>query len=100
VEVKPPNEDYPDSCFVEDPAIALPHALVIANPGAPSRQEEYKDLLEEYGLFYTKEEIFQLKGEEFLDGGDVMQVGNTYYIGLSSRTNQTGADRLISILES
>lgn len=45
--------------------------------------------------FYKAEEFHTMTGNEFLDGGDVMKVGNHYYIGLSSRTNEDGAARLI-----
>ncbi len=34
-----------------------------------------------------------------LDAGDVMMVGDHFYIGISERTNKKGADQLISILE-
>ena len=54
---------------------------------------------EAFEQFYSKDSIVEMSGDEYLDGGDVMRVGNTYYIGLSSRTNQAGANRLIQILK-
>lgn len=100
IEVLDSREEFPDSVFVEDAAIALPNSLVITQPGAKSRQGEFTpDMKEAFAKFYSSEtEFHQLSGEELLDGGDVMRAGNFYYIGLSSRTNGPGAERLISIL--
>ena len=47
--------------------------------------------------FYEKVEIIEPPGT--VEGGDIMMVGNHYYIGLSERTNQAGAEQLIAILE-
>ena len=100
VEVLDAREEFPDSVFVEDAAIALPNALVITQPGAKSRQGEFTDdMRAAFEKFYQKNEIYEMTGTELLDGGDVMKVGDTYYIGLSSRTNEDGANKLISILQ-
>jgi len=90
------NENFPDSCFIEDIAICTPKMAVIANPGAESRNAEkytIKPVLEE---FYKT--IYQIEFPGTLDGGDVMMVDNHYYIGISERTNANGADQLISFL--
>ena len=47
--------------------------------------------------FYKKVEIIEAPGT--VDGGDIKMVGNHYYIGLSKRTNQAGAEQLIAILQ-
>jgi dimethylargininase len=90
------DERFPDSTFVEDVALCTPEMALITNPGAPSRigeTVEMKNVLE--GYYNTIEEI-RFPGT--LDAGDVMMVGNHFYIGLSQRTNHQGADQLIEIL--
>jgi len=97
VTVLPPDEAFPDSTFVEDAALMTPHCAILTNPGAPSRNLETRLISTAIGKFYEKVE--QVTAPGFCDGGDVMMVGDHYYIGLSQRTNQAGAERLIAILE-
>ncbi|MCP5381426.1 MAG: N(G),N(G)-dimethylarginine dimethylaminohydrolase [Kordiimonadaceae bacterium] len=90
-------DDYPDSCFVEDVALMTPNCAIITRPGAPSRRGEVEFIKEAVFQFYKKVE--EIKGPGLLEAGDIMMVGNHYYIGLSNRTNQEGANQLIAILE-
>jgi len=92
-----PNENYPDSTFVEDPALITPKGAIITNPGAPSRKGETKEIKEILQVYFSDLEEIQEPGT--VEGGDVMMVGSTYYIGLSDRTNLQGANQLIKILE-
>ena len=96
--VLPPNEDFPDSTFVEDPALITPKGAIITNPGAPSRKGETKEIREVLQVYFPDLKEIQEPGT--LEGGDIMRVGTNYYIGLSDRTNQEGADQLINILKS
>jgi dimethylargininase len=96
VRVLPADENYPDSTFVEDTALLTPEFALITLPGAPSRQGEIinmKDILPDY---YERIEIINPPGT--LEAGDVMMVGDHYYIGLSERTNESGAKQLIRLL--
>jgi dimethylargininase len=96
VKVLPPNELFPDSPFIEDVALCTSEFAVITNPGAESRQGEIvsiKSILEEY---YSVIETIKMPGT--LEAGDVMKAGNIYFIGISGRTNNSGADQLIRIL--
>src|SRR5262245_10330256 len=45
VDVLPPSEDYPDSIFVEDPALVFSGAAILLRPGAPSRLGEVKEIV-------------------------------------------------------
>ena len=91
------DEYYPDSTFVEDTALLTPNVAIITNPGADSRREEINEMSKVIeGLFSNVEYI---KDSGRLEAGDVMMVGNHFFIGLSERTNQEGANQLISILE-
>lgn len=91
------DEDYPDSTFVEDTALLTPNVAIITNPGADSRREEINEMSKVIESLFSNVEYIKDSGR--LEAGDVMMVGNHFYIGLSERTNQEGADQLISILE-
>jgi len=90
-------EEYPDSCFVEDAALMTPNCAILTNPGAASRRGEVEHIEASVRSFYDNVE--QVKSPGYVEAGDIMMVGNHYYIGLSARTNQEGADQLIAILE-
>jgi len=90
------DENFPDSVFIEDTALTTPHCAVITNPGAPSRKGEIVQVEKTLHQFYNKIEFIKSPG--CLDAGDVMNVGNHYYIGISKRTNYPGAQQLTAIL--
>ena len=91
------DENYPDSCFVEDVALCTPNCAVITRPGAESRRGEIIEMQEVLKEYY--EHIEQIEEPGTLEAGDIMMVGDHYYIGLSARTNQNGADQMIEILK-
>lgn len=95
--VLPADEDYPDSTFVEDAALLTPACAVLTRPAAPSRRGEVASIGPILKSFYARVEEIEAPGT--LDGGDVMQVGEHFYIGLSARTNRSGAEQLIAILK-
>ena len=89
--------DFPDAHFVEDTAVVTSDAAVITIPGAEARRGEEATIapvLAEY------RRIERITPPGTLDGGDVLQVGNHFFIGLSERTNPEGAEQLARILES
>jgi len=90
------DEKYPDSVFVEDTAVLTEKCAVITNPGAPSRRGEEVSIERSLEKFYTCIERIQSPGT--LEGGDVMRVGNHFYVGLSARTNKDGLRRFTEIL--
>jgi len=89
---------FPDSTFVEDVALCTSRFSVLTNPGAPSRNGEKTEMALVLSTFFTHVESIKTPGT--LDAGDVMMVGDHFYIGISERTNDEGAAQLISILES
>ncbi len=93
--VLPAEPEYPDGYFVEDPAIVTPHIAVITHPGAPSRRGEGATL-EPYLEYYRP--IFHIHPPGTVDGGDILMVGNHFFIGLSERTNIDGAAQLATLL--
>lgn len=91
------DERYPDSCFVEDVAVCTKKFVMITSPGAETRKGEEKEITDALKQYYEDIEYIQAPGT--LEGGDVMMVGDHYYIGLSDRTNEEGANQLISALQ-
>lgn len=97
VRILPADENYPDSTFVEDTALLTPEFAAITLPGAPSRQGEIIDMQKILRNYFDRIEIIKPPGT--LEAGDVMMVGDHYYIGLSERTNYAGAKQLIGLLQ-
>ncbi|CAF1541227.1 unnamed protein product, partial [Didymodactylos carnosus] len=96
ITILPSLEDYPDSVFVEDVTLCTPKCAIVTLPGADSRCGEASLMTPVLRRFYEHIECIQAPGT--LDAGDVMMVGDHYYIGASTRTNAEGAAQLIAIL--
>ncbi len=99
VTVLPADERYPDSCFVEDPAVITGKCAIITNPGAPSRNGEKDQILGAVKRFFPDDKIEYIRAPGTLEGGDVMMVGSHFYVGRSARTNAEGIRQFIAILE-
>ena len=97
VTVLPADERFPDSCFMEDVAVCTRKFAIVTNPGAASRNGETEGIAELLGRFYKDVDRIATPGT--LEGGDVMMVGDRFYVGLSARTNREGARQLIAALE-
>jgi dimethylargininase len=93
----PPDERYPDSTFVEDTAVLTARGAVVAQPGAPSRLGEIDDVEPVLQNFFTR--FYAIQDEGRLDGGDVCEAGNHFFIGVSRRTNEAGAAQLAEFLD-
>jgi dimethylargininase len=86
--------DQPDCVFVEDTAVVLDEIAVLALMGAASRRDEtagIEPVLRKY------RELHRIEPPATLEGGDVLLVGKTLLVGLSSRTNLQGVRALESI---
>jgi dimethylargininase len=92
VDVLPPLEAFPDSIFVEDPALVFPQGAILLRPGAPSRAGERGSMRVALARYF--ESVVELDENEQADGGDVLVTPETAFIGLSKRTTRTGAEAL------
>ena len=99
VTVLPADERYPDSCFVEDPAVITRKCAIITNPGAESRNGEKDEIIGAIREFFPEDKIEYIVAPGTLEGGDVMMVGDHFYVGRSARTNAEGIRQFIAILE-
>jgi dimethylargininase len=96
VEVLPALEAFPDSVFVEDPALVFPEAAILLRPGAPSRAGEAEALRPVLERRFAR--VLQLPAG-FADGGDVLVTPGEVLIGLSGRTDRPGAEALAALIE-
>jgi dimethylargininase len=96
VEELPAVDAFPDSIFVEDPALVFTEGAIVLNLSAPSRAGEaalIAPVLE--GGF---ERVLHMQGPGHADGGDVLVLPDRVLIGLSGRTDRTGAEELVALL--
>jgi len=92
-----PCEDFPDATFLEDVALITPNCAILTHPGAHSRRGEVFEIEPIIRNRFDNIEVIESPGT--VEGGDIMMVGNHYYVGLSSRTNIEGAKQIIEILQ-
>jgi dimethylargininase len=92
VEVLPPLEAFPDSVFVEDPALVFGEGAILLRPGAPSRLGERDAMRDTLARRFPR--VLELVDGEYADGGDVLVTPDTVFIGLSKRTTPAGAAAL------
>jgi dimethylargininase len=93
----PPADDCPDAVFIEDTIVMYGDLAVISFPGAPTRQPEtaaVADVIAHLGY-----RLARIEPPGTLDGGDVLKVGDTIYVGLGGRTNTAGIGQLAAHLE-
>ena len=91
----PEEPDLPDAVFVEDTVVVVDEVAVLTVPRLPSRQPEVETMAAAISPYRP---VQRLGGEARLEGGDVVRIGRTVYVGLSRRTNRAGVDGLAALL--
>jgi dimethylargininase len=91
VRALPMEPELPDSVFVEDTAILLDEVAVITRPGAVSRRAEVDSVATLLGQY---RELVKIMPPATLDGGDVLRLRRTLYVGISARSSRTGIEQL------
>jgi dimethylargininase len=91
----PAAVECPDGVFVEDPALVLDEVAVVTRMGAEARRAESESLADAVARF---REVRRLREPATLEGGDVMRIGRTLYVGRSRRTNAAGIEQLAEII--
>lgn len=95
VERLPADEDFPDSCFMQDPAVVIDGVAVVGRMGAESRRGEEEAVAR---LLAARFPTHRLAAPATLEGGDVLVLPDRVVVGLSGRTNRAGIDRLAAAL--
>lgn len=96
VEVLPAAPDLPDAVFVEDTALVLDELAVLTRPASLTRQAELA-LIEP--VLRRWRNVTRLAAPATVEGGDILRMGRTLFVGLSVRTNQAGIDGLRALVE-
>ncbi|MFT4029770.1 MAG: N(G),N(G)-dimethylarginine dimethylaminohydrolase [Protaetiibacter sp.] len=91
-----PADEHPDGVFIEDAVVVFDGLAVLTSPGAPSRRGEIDSAAR--AVAATGLEVARLAPPAHLDGGDVLKIGRTVYVGRGSRTNDEGIAALGELL--
>lgn len=91
----PQLPEHPDSVFVEDCAVVLAELAIATRPGAESRRGEVASVARALARHRT---VARIEAPGTLDGGDVLALGRTLFVGLSQRTNAEGVRQLRSLV--
>lgn len=95
LEILPPDERFPDSCFMQDPGLIIAGKAIIGRMGAPSRQGEEIALAQVLARRFPMD---QIGSPATLEGGDILVLPEGIFVGLTARTNQAGVKQLEQIL--
>lgn len=91
-----PDPLHPDSTFVEDTAVLTDKCAVLTRPGAPSRAGEVTSIKRVLTDFYS--DVLAIQPPGTVDGGDVCEAEEHFFIGISERTNEAGARQLAELM--
>ena len=87
----PAETELPDSVFVEDVAVVLDEVAIMTRPGAESRRAERASIAEVLAHYRP---LRTIEAPGTLDGGDVLRIDRTLYVGQSQRSNASGIAQL------
>ncbi len=87
--------DMPDAVFVEDMAVVLDEVAIITRAGASSRRGESASVVEALAAYRT---LHVIEAPGTIDGGDVVRIGRTLYVGQAARSNAEGIAQLRALL--
>jgi dimethylargininase len=91
----PEEADLPDSVFVEDTAVVLDECALLTRPGANSRKTEVESVAQALAPYRI---LLRIQAPGTVDGGDVLTVGKSVWVGLSTRSNQCAVDQMQAFL--
>lgn len=86
------DPDHPDSTFVEDTAVLTGRGAVLTRPGARSREGEVAAMRPVLRDLFP--DLLEIEAPGTVDGGDICETEDHFFIGLSLRTNEEGARQL------
>jgi dimethylargininase len=95
VVVLPPAPGHPDSVFVEDTALVVDELAIATRPGAASRRGEVDATA---AALERWRQVRRIEAPGTIDGGDVLRIGRTLYVGRSARTNIDAMAQLQTLL--
>jgi dimethylargininase len=95
-----PADDHPDGVVVEDTVVMFDDLAVLTSPGAESRRGEVASTEAALDTLPPglSVQVARITEPGHLDGGDVLKIGRTVYVGLSTRTDAAGITQLEALL--
>ena len=93
------DENHPDCMFVEDQAVVVDGHMLLPTPGHPSRVAEQPPIADYLMEALEGVQTCTMGGEARMDGGDIIRLGDLFFVGRSSRTNDLGITSLRSLLD-
>jgi dimethylargininase len=91
-----PADTCADAVFVEDALVVFDDLAVVTRPGAPSRRPETSGA--EQSARRLGLDIERIEAPATIDGGDVLKIGRTAYVGVGGRTTEGAVDQLVELL--
>jgi dimethylargininase len=98
VTILPADENHPDCIFVEDQAIVVDGHVLLPLPGHPSRVAEQPPIADFLSRQLNGFQVCGMFGEARMDGGDLLRLGNLFFVARSKRTNDAGIETLRNLL--
>jgi dimethylargininase len=96
ITVLPGERDLPDAVFVEDTAVVVDECAVVTRPGIESRRGETASIAD---ALRDARPLVEIRAPGTLEGGDVLRVGRTLFVGETQRTNVEGIRQLDAALK-
>jgi len=94
----PADDEYPDCIFVEDQAIVIDGHVLLPVSGAPTRRGEQPPVANAIVNELSGLKVCKMQEPAMMDGGDILRLGDLFFVGKSSRTNDAGIDELRDLL--
>lgn len=98
VTILPADENHPDCIFVEDQAIVIDGHVLLPLPGHPSRVAEQPPIADFLSRQLNGFQVCGMFGDARMDGGDILRLGNIFFVARSKRTNDAGIETLRNLL--
>ena len=92
------DHNHPDCLFVEDQAVIVDGHVLLPVPGHPSRVAEQPPISDFLVSKMGGAQICRMSGDARMDGGDILRLGNLFFVGRSTRTNDLGIEELRDLL--
>ena len=92
-----PLDALPDAIFVEDTALCLPDCAILMRPSSESRRQEVAPIADDIRNIFQN--VFEISGPGFIEGGDILYTGREILVGISERTNHAGIAELAGLVE-
>lgn len=92
------DQNHPDCVFVEDQAVVIDGHVLLPVPGHESRRGEQPPIADFLAEHLKGYQICKMEPPAMMDGGDILRLGNLFFVGRSTRTNDAGISELRDLL--